>query len=1538
MQIRQRYCVFPLHCDRLSSIKFLSKFAFIFFLFLICSTSANAECLEYEEIEGGPCNCWPTGWDGITGAEEICNISQYNNGYGCVYNVDDVSPSGGNFAGLHVFQSITEGIVRTWTGLTPGSEYTFVMWWHSVELDCSGVIYTCCADLWVVVDGEDFFYSAVDDWTLLELCIPAESDEITIEIKGILNSGDSGYILLDDASCDDAEVECCELLVDLQGDNEVCPNEDLPLFGDYMGDNGTVNIEWTSDPPDGINYLDDLSTTEPIFNFTTTDNNFEGGTYTFTMTVEDDLCIFGKEIEIEVLPFASVSFDFEENPLCSDIEEFELPIISNEGVSGTWNIDLFFPIDVPGQALSFFFTPDAGQVMCPTTTEHVIEIVEFVGPSFDFELEYCREAGGIIYLPEVSLEGIEGSWNEPIIEMDLFPDGIVDLIFVPDNLFCTDDVDWAIEIYSGEEPTFTLSNQLCQQSSILQFPTISNEGIEGTWTYEEIDPSQFTDFVTNTFTPNPTGGIDCYGSYEHVVEILDILSPQFDIPLNLCSTDDPIVLEPMSLEGYAGQWSTSILDPSTSPASTSIIWTPDPGQSPCVVQTEIIIQIEQAAIPTFTLPEQICNNQGNFIFPASSTNGIIGTWSIPNLDPSMLSGTVVSIFLPDGALCAEMIEAEIEVIDGIVPSFTIEENICASDNQISLPNVSSNGVGGTWDLPSINPNDYPGQSIEIIFTPNDPMLCAEETSLIINIEEETMPSFTFPTQVCWQDDDIIFQDTSINNIIGSWTSSSLDVENNAGSNFANTFTPNADFCASTIEANILVVAPYNIVYLSSNPTSCMEENGSIEADGEITDKLFSIDGGITWQTDPTFMNLAGGFYQLLISSVDLQDCILSYDISLTSPNAPAIDMINTVQLSSCNENDGVIVIEATGTDLEYSLDGGTSWQTDPTFENLSPNTYDVLIRAQNSVDCEISAFATIDDFPETTITNFVFTDITDCGLTDGSILIEASGLDLEYSIDNGMTWNNTGIFDNLSAGEYDIIVQSSLSPECNETRTQLLVAPGMPTIDNSSFLNPSVCSLNSGQISINATGNNLEYSIDGITWQESPSFDNLTEGTYTIIVRDADQMNCVDSREIILENEQDMLPQLEFNTIAPSACNEFDASIEVIGNLDELEFSIDGGDNWQEDPIFDFLPANVYTIIIRNINANDCTTTLTVTIQNPDCPCEDLVIDYSLNIPDCPEDINPNLGINFQLNSIDGSVDGDYQYEWSHGEETSNLSFLEDGIYTLTITYDEDCEWIETIQVITNPEITFQVDGTNPDCENIDNGSINFMNAQGGAGELLYSIDGINFQNESSFVELANGIYEVSVMDQLGCIQTDMIELSSPNAPQAALETNISILAGETILLDPQIELSDIDGFTWIPEEQVLDIDGTIASVSPETNTEFTFTYFLGECTFERSVLVEVIQVADIYIPNVFTPDGDGDNDFFYIQSQSNAPIESMRIYDRWGNVMYEKIKPAANNETDGWNGRFNNQLVNPGVYVYTVKYQINGNIEIESGTVTVID
>lgn len=92
-------------------------------------------------------------------------------------------------------------------------------------------------------------------------------------------------------------------------------------------------------------------------------------------------------------------------------------------------------------------------------------------------------------------------------------------------------------------------------------------------------------------------------------------------------------------------------------------------------------------------------------------------------------------------------------------------------------------------------------------------------------------------------------------------------------------------------------------------------------------------------------------------------------------------------------------------------------------------------------------------------------------------------------------------------------------------------------------------------------------------------------------------------------------------------------------------------------------------------------------------------------------------------------------------------------------------------------------------------------------------------------------------------------------------------------------------------------------------------------CTSKDSVLITVLcDGSQLFIPNTFSPNGDGYNDRFYARGNGIKTITSFRIYSRWGELMYERSNVLVNDESAGWDGVHNGRILTPDVYVYVIE------------------
>jgi gliding motility-associated-like protein len=112
-----------------------------------------------------------------------------------------------------------------------------------------------------------------------------------------------------------------------------------------------------------------------------------------------------------------------------------------------------------------------------------------------------------------------------------------------------------------------------------------------------------------------------------------------------------------------------------------------------------------------------------------------------------------------------------------------------------------------------------------------------------------------------------------------------------------------------------------------------------------------------------------------------------------------------------------------------------------------------------------------------------------------------------------------------------------------------------------------------------------------------------------------------------------------------------------------------------------------------------------------------------------------------------------------------------------------------------------------------------------------------------------------------------------------------------------------------------------------------------SNCTDTASILIKTIcNEGNYFLPNTFSPNGDGVNDYFYPRGTGLYNIQSMRVFNRWGQLVFQRQNFAANSETMGWDGTFNGHPAPSDAYVYIVEVICN-NAQVVAlhGNVTLI-
>ncbi len=293
------------------------------------------------------------------------------------------------------------------------------------------------------------------------------------------------------------------------------------------------------------------------------------------------------------------------------------------------------------------------------------------------------------------------------------------------------------------------------------------------------------------------------------------------------------------------------------------------------------------------------------------------------------------------------------------------------------------------------------------------------------------------------------------------------------------------------------------------------------------------------------------------------------------------------------------------------------------------------------------------------------------------------------------------------------------------------------------------------------------------------------------------------------------------------------------------------------------------------------------------------------------------------------SVCADETYEYNGVSLTAGTS--ED----FTFTGYQGCDSTVTVVVDAFAPLTLDL-STDVICPGSSIGEITVNNISGGAPPYQYSINGSVPQAELVFTDLTPGEYTILMTDDNSCQQEETITIETYEPVELTFEESYMIPCEEqSIMLRP----SGISGLT---NDLVLTWEGTEEGMEYEVTTPGIYaveaTNSCGTQTFSVNVELEDFAGDIIYIPNAFSPNGDGINDAFKpsMSVLSNVVDYELNIFTRWGSRVF-----SSNDAQLGWDGGVARTRQNSGVYIYTLSAKVNvcgRTIDVqESGDVTLL-
>ena len=612
---------------------------------------------------------------------------------------------------------------------------------------------------------------------------------------------------------------------------------------------------------------------------------------------------------------------------------------------------------------------------------------------------------------------------------------------------------------------------------------------------------------------------------------------------------------------------------------------------------------------------------------------------------------------------------------------------------------------------------------------------------------------------------------------------------------------------------------------------CSNDKGSISlaAYEALPQYYFSIYQGATLinsvgpilASDYTFDNLNPGSYTVNVSTDD--GCFYTEDIVINQPPLITVTAAITKPLT-CTDGE-ITIYPAGGTPpYVYFVNSTTVSQNSPVITVDTAGVYDITVYDFNG--CSASTSISIDGIlpPEYTVSQ---TDVLCAGDTNGSIsfnVTNANGNSLLYSIDNGATFYSSPIFTGLSAGNYDVVVQYSYGSDiCLSTPQTITITEPQPITGTASISAPFTC-ISNGTITISGvTGGTspYEYSIDGLNYQSGTSFTGLTDGTYTITIRDTN--GCFTALAPITIDALNPPTDMTFSN-SPLTCPANTSTItitSVTGGVGAFEYQIIApaafATAYQSSNMFAGLEPGTYTFQVKD--SNECTyaesytidplpplTMNTVLTKDLDCSAsQDAIITGTISGSFPPFTVTMLQGsgspvVSGNTFTLTTSISGNYQFDVTD----ANNCTVQSGVISVT----------DAIAV------TVSATSVDPTCNGNADGSIT-LTALTGIPPFTYSIDGgTTFVSSNVFGGLVAGNYNYVVMDSKSCTVTGTISLTDPLPIDVTIVRN-PIQCSPNILGSLNVTINSGGGapFTYSLFDNTYTQVGSSVTTSSTTNT-----------------------------------------------------------------------------------------------------------------------
>ncbi|MBK7149824.1 MAG: gliding motility-associated C-terminal domain-containing protein [Bacteroidetes bacterium] len=815
--------------------------------------------------------------------------------------------------------------------------------------------------------------------------------------------------------------------------------------------------------------------------------------------------------------------------------------------------------------------------------------------------------------------------------------------------------------------------------------------------------------------------------------------------------------------------------------------------------------------------------------------------------------------------------------------------------------LGNNIPAGTTTLPGLAPNTYAGNVTDA----NNCVVAISETITEPGPQSLTMSST--PTTCNGGNDGTATANfvnaTGAVNYVWSNTQSGATISGLVANTYSvtatdqNTCTLSATVAVSQPAAPSMTVAITDATCFGGTGTAVANPSGG----GPFT---------YTWSSSAAntqTVNLPAGVYT--VSAADAALCNQTASFTINEPSDILIAETHT-NLDCFGDTDGDIVLTPSGgTGPNYTYNWSPNVSSNNLASLLAAGVYDITVTDLANCTKEITITLTQPAQPLTI--NIQSSNVSCFGANDGSITLTTTGATAPYSYSWNPNVSATNTASSLSPALYSITVTDFNG--CSLVPTVTISEPNQPLTLTPAQTDLSCFQSNDGIASVSVTGGSFPYLY---VWSPVSSVSNsasgLAAGSYSVTV--TDNNGCTNSENFTLTEPAALTASTTHTDVLCNGDATGDILLTVSGGTVGAGYTYQWNPNVSTTNSVNSVGAGTYNVTV--VDANGCTLLQTAVVAEPPL----------LTVSALPTDASCFGEASGQITATALGGTPNYTYTATINNvdfvssQNGQFPSLTAGSYTVLVVDLNNCIASTTAQINEPAALIATVGTTDALCYNASNGQLDVLPLGGTAG---YTFDLSNGESNSSgnFTGLAAGAYSVTVTDNNGCSLTDNAVIGEPDSVTVAVNPNpAKVDLGSTIQLNSVTNQSGALTYSWLPAFGLSCYDCAAPVFDGVYTQQYTLTVTNTDgCSGAYSFDVIVIPDYSIFIPNAFTPNGDGANDTWQLFGNLTAIKQvTIQVFNRIGEKVFETndINFAWNPNVDGYKGGD----LPTGVYVYTAQ------------------